>query len=351
MNLDALEDLIKARKPKGLANWKKLESLSDRLEGKQASHIMFTTSYPGQEGAKKYLGSSSGNLHFLLGYVNPAFHVAPYHWQIVDPNLTDAEAKAKEHPANPRYWEEAGLEIEDEGDIDEGKPHPAANTAPNSKARRAAKKTDAVTVSSGYGKYVGLPKEGKVYSLTNGHIYDWRIVRESYLSATSPELAEAMDDEYEEGPGEIEKATLLSLAEPIQPFDSRVYPLVKSLYPKPGSVIPASFGYVLVKSNHLRFFSHEGERLTLRVFDRDYETFDLTKSGDVHPSILLRFTENYLGVSRESLRHLVHDQAELPQFVKGVPSPGFEDVAKAFERVVTVEGNTVRVVPVVKDAK
>ncbi|MHA2068462.1 MAG: hypothetical protein ACXABY_29210, partial [Candidatus Thorarchaeota archaeon] len=80
MKLDLLEEIVKARKAKGLDNWKKLDYLSDKLKGKKSSHITFTTSYPGQEGSKKHLGSASGNLQFVLGYANPGFHVAPYHW-------------------------------------------------------------------------------------------------------------------------------------------------------------------------------------------------------------------------------------------------------------------------------
>lgn len=306
MKLDALEEIIKARKPKGLAKWKKLEAVQEKLSEKQASHITFTTCYPGQEGSKKYLGSASGNLHFLLGYVNPAFHVAPYHWQVVDPNISDEEAATKQHPANPRYWKASGLPMEDEGDLDEGKPHKAANSQRGAQAQRAQKKSDAMMASSGYGKYVALPSEGKVFSLTNGHIYDWRIVRESYFSSTNPEIAEAMDAVYEEGPGEVEKSIINKLATELRPFSDNVYPLVKSVFPNPGSVIALEKGYAVIGSSVMYFTDWDGRPATVEVFDRQYEYFDLQKGGDVHPSIILNFAVKYLGLDKNSLTTFVH---------------------------------------------
>lgn len=306
MRLDALEEIMKARKPKGLAGWKKLEGVQEKLANKQASHITFTTSYPGQEGSKKYLGSASGNLHFLLGYANPAFHVAPYHWQVVDPNMTDEEARSRPHPTNPRYWQAAGLPMQDEGDLDEGKPHKSANSMRGAQAQRSQKKAGAMMAQSGYGKYVALPSEGKVFSLTNGHIYDWRIVRESYFASTNPEISEAMDAVYEEGPGEVEKSVLASIGSELRPFSPNVYPLVKSLFPKPGSVLTLEKGYAVVGSSIMYFFDWSGNPATAEVFDRKYEYFDLQKGGDIHPTILLNFAVKYLGLNKDSLTAFVH---------------------------------------------
>lgn len=304
MKFDALEDIIKARKAKGLANWKKLEKLSEDLQGKHAAQISFTTCYPGQEGSKKYLGSSSGNLHCLLGYINPAFHWAPYHYRIIDPNITEEEAKSMPHPANPRHWKESGLEMQDEGDFEEGNPHPSLMKGKRAKARTAAKRPTSISVSSGYGRYIAVPEEGRVYSVTNGHVYDWRIVRESYFASTNPELSQKMSEVSEEGPGEEE--VFKSLACPIHPFHHEVYPLVKSVYPNPGSVLPLGQGkYAVVNEDHLSFYDSDRQRISVRVFDRVYEEFDLKKGGDVHPSILLNFTVKYLNLDKDSLLQFV----------------------------------------------
>lgn len=303
MHLDMLEDIEKARKAKGLDSWKKLEYLREKLEGKQASHITFTTSYPGQEGSKKHLGSATGNLQFLLGYVNPGFHVAPYHFLLVDPNMTPEEAAKMKHPANPRYWKESGLDILDEGDFNDGKPHPSARVDKNSRARVSSRKEGSVRVRSGYGSYIAVPTEGNVYSLTNGHVYKWGIVRESYLASTEPGLTTAMDDEYDEGVGEVEKAYKVERV----PFHSEVYPLVKRSFPRPGSTFSAGKLKVLVKSDRIEFFDQENKSAYVQVYDRTYRYFDIKKGGDIHPSVLLQFASNYLNVNRIDLEKFVHD--------------------------------------------
>ena len=118
---DAWDELLKARKAKGLDNWAKLKHLAGKLAGKHGRHITFTCSHPkhGQTGDKHNLGSTEGNLHFLLGYGNPGFHLAPYHWQIIYPDLDEEEAvsfSAKQgHPSQPRLWEQGNLEMRRHG--------------------------------------------------------------------------------------------------------------------------------------------------------------------------------------------------------------------------------------------
>lgn len=305
MKLDHLEDLVKARKAKGLENWKKLEHVKDKLQGKQAAHITFTTSYPGQEGSKKHLGSATGNLYFLLGYVNPGFHVAPYHWQLVDPNLSDEEAAKKAHPANATYWRESDLDVVDEGDFDEGNPHPSAASDKRSKARTSERKTGAMRIQSGYGSYVAVPSEGHIYSLTNGHVYKWGIVRESFMSSTNPKMREAMDAVYEEGLGEAEYKKSLSNR---TKFTEDVYPLVSRVFPKPGSTFAVEDFRAVVKSDRLEFFDQNRRPVHIQVFDRQYRYFDLKKSGDINPSFLLQFAIRYLGVDRDELALFAHTE-------------------------------------------
>ena len=302
---DALEDLAKARKAKGLAKWKKLEAVSEHLADKQASHITFTTSYPGLEGTKKYLGSSSGNLMFLLGYVNPGFCLAPYHWKIVDPNMSDKDIAKREHPANMEYWAATDLESMPEGDPDCGSPHPAYSADPKSRQKQASKKSEAISVKSGYGTYTAIPSEQRVYSKATGQAYPWKLAEESYLAADNLDLLAAM-----EGVEERERELAKSLRLPLQEFHEDVYPLIKSIFPKPGSVVSMGQGVVArIAPANVHFVSAEtGDPVSLHLFDRDYTFFDITKGGDVHPSLLVSFADKVLGLSPLSLLEFVEGE-------------------------------------------
>jgi len=85
--------LVKARKPKGLSKWKKLKSAAGKLSGKQQGHIEFITFNPKTIGKTRTLASKEGALDFLLGYVSPKFHFAPWHLQVINPELSDEQAK------------------------------------------------------------------------------------------------------------------------------------------------------------------------------------------------------------------------------------------------------------------
>ena len=305
MKFDALEDIAKARKAKGLAKWAKLEAVSDLLGDKKASDIVFTCSFPGQEGAKKYLGSYSGDKMFLLGYVNPGFCVAPYHWAIVDANMSKEDIAKKEHPANLRYWEESGLESSPEGDVNEGKPHPAYSADPKSVQKQAALKEEAVSVKSGYGTYTAIPSEQRVYSKSTGQAYPWGIAKESYFAADNLDLMAAMDGVEEERTPEMAK----SLRLPLQTWHEDVYPLVKSIFPVPGSVVAMGQGISarIAPANIHFVHADTGEPATLTLFDRDYTFFDITKGGDVHPSLLVSFADQVLGLSPFGLLEFVEE--------------------------------------------
>jgi hypothetical protein len=308
---DFLEDIVKARKAKGLAEWRKFETVQELLAGKQLSDITFTTCYPGQEGAKKHLGSATGNLHFVLGYVSPAFHLAPYHWRIVDPNITDEEAAKKGHPANPRYWQLSGLPLEDEGDFEVGKPHKSAATSATSDARRMSRKTEAMTVKSGYANYVVVPSQREVYSMVTGHVYKWDLIKESFFAATNPEVAEVMNADD----NEIQKsfAEAIGFSDPlqVQEFDTRVYPLVKDIFPLPGSVIPLGkslYGVVTPSSIVFVKSSIRGAQVeSIQLLDRTVYEIDLLQKGDTFPAIVLNFGSEYLGIDFSSLIDLVRE--------------------------------------------
>lgn len=195
----AWEPLLKARPTKDLDQHKRLSHLGERLKGKKAKYLAFTTSYPGQEGQKKYLGTVDGNQQFLLGYANPRFHLAPYHWQVIDPSLTDEEAEklhlAVGHPSKPELWN--NLDVGDEGDLDDGEPHLSVKEEYEARKAREAREAETITVRCGAGVYSAVPSERMVYGQHNGHRYKWDLLRNSYLAAMNPELTEKMESAFE----------------------------------------------------------------------------------------------------------------------------------------------------------
>jgi len=282
VRLDALEDIIKARKAKGLSAWKKFERVQEELAGKSVSDITFTTSYPGQEGQAKQLGSLSGNLQFLLGYGSPAFYLAPYHWRLIDMNLSDADIAKKQHPANMKYWKEAGLDLEPEGDLAAGKASPSVSSSTKLRAKVASKKTGTVTVRSGYGSFVIDADANVVHSQESGYMYALEVVKNSYLYYDNLKTFEDLEG--------VDTQKSFRLA----PFDSSVYPVLTKALPFPGSVVRCSPEFsMLVTPTSLHFIDPQVQPLEVRVFDRVYKSFDLRKGGDTHPSILLQFLHEY----------------------------------------------------------
>ncbi len=85
-----------------------------------------------------------------------------------------------------------------------------------------------------------------------------------------------------------------------------MYPLVKSKFPIPGSLIkiPTEEGiiYSVVTCKSVDFYNKIGEKTGLTVHGKRYTTLDLTKGGDTHPSIVLNFAENTLGIDVELLK-------------------------------------------------
>ena len=335
---DAWEPLLKARKAKGLANWDKLKHLAERLEGKQSKHITFTCGHPSHtEPTTHTLGSVQGNTHFLMGYGNPGFHMASYHWQIIDPNLSDAEAeklhKTNPHPARPELWNRRGLEMPDEGELDDGASHPELSGI-RLDDKKAASKT---TIKSGAGEYVVDPGEGLVHGKHNGHVYKWHLVEDSYFAATNPKVVEAMESFQSEN---TEKSRVLSeapmaLRHRCKPgvFSNTVYPLVKSLFPKPGSLLPLTdTHYGVVTNNAIEFYNKAAVPVSIRVYGRDYNSFDLEKGGDIHPDLLCSFASIYLGLDLSEFKSFNTDKLTSPYIenvVEGRPSPGYEDVPAA----------------------
>ena len=317
---DSWSYLSKARKPKGLDQWKKLLPLSEKLSGKKSNHISFTCAHPSHEvPVAHHLGSNEGNLHFLMGYGNPGFHLAPYHLQIIDPNITEDEAEklSRKHPSNPAFWKD--VEIFVEGDKQEGKPHPKVKDKIRA-IRRA--KLDKFTVKQSAGTYTAVPVEGIVYGDEKEVQYPWDLVNDSYFSQQDEKMSAQMDlvaeiknikKSFETNFNVTIPDIVAYHAETYQgsEFVKSIYPLVTSKFPAPGSVVPIStpseetiYGVVTHKS--INFMDREGNEVNVRAYDRWYQSFSLEKGGNVHPSVLLNFICGHLGIMREDISVFTH---------------------------------------------
>jgi hypothetical protein len=364
---DAWPVFEKARKPIGLAKWNRLEHMADKLEGKQSSDITFTTCYPGQEGKKKLLGSVEGNLHCLLGYISPSFHWASYHYAVMDPNLSDEEIeelyKIKGHPARPELWKKAGMKLaEPEGDLADGKPHASVADVQKVEVLKKQQKANSIKVKSGAGSYVAMPAVGLVYGEHNDHVYKWEMIQDSFMAAAHPDMTQTMNIALQERiDREVEVGKNVQVPELVKHycidedvFADEVYPLVKSLFPLPGSVIPVELAtgetvYGVVKSKSIDFYNRNGYEVKFNIYDREYTSFDLTKGGNIYSSILYNFGIEYLGLDKGTLDQFVKEDKVIEEtpLLKGEPTPGFDNVEPELNEglvrnVIMTDDNTFR---------
>lgn len=358
---DSWEPMAKARKPIGLENWKRLSHMAAQLKGKKASDLTFTSCYPGHEGKKKLLGSIEGNLHFLLGYGNPAFHLAPYHWMIIDPNLSEKDAlilhKTNGHPSRPELWERSELEMDDEGDQIEGEPHPAVADVREMRKVARAKKAESITVTSGVGLYTAIPSEGLVYGNHNKQVYAWAMLADSFFAAANPEMTEKMN-EAAEAHTEMEQeiSRTVEVPELVKhfshqykglDFEDEVYALVKSHFPIPSSTIPVEVAtgetvYGIVTPTSIDFYDREGCAVNVEVYDLPFTSFDLTKGGGIFTSVLHSFGRKYFGIPDDLALYVTEDSPEAePSLLKGMPTPGLDSYEASFTESVLVNKNVV----------
>lgn len=369
---DAWEPLLKARKAKGLDQWAKLQPLAQQLAGKGVAAISFTCCHPSHAGepVKHLLGSVEGNLHFMLGYGNPRFHVAPYHWRVIDPNATAEEATETfsriGNPANPALWARSGLsDIGDEGDTAEGEAHASAKQAKAKAANDQSRAAESVPAKSPTGTYTCVPSEGLVYGDHNGHVYRWDLVKDSFFSAFNPQATEAMNAasvQKSQGvvrfkPGVSETIRLEARKYRGESFDPGVFHLVKSRCPKPGSVVPLESKqgetvYAVVTPRTFDFYTKDGMEAEVKVFDRVYKSFDLTPEGNVPPAALLGFVVNTFGVNASLLSEVTQTSTKMVKSeiaVDGYPTPGFDEVPAEYtdglqKSIQLCEGDVLRVV-------
>lgn len=366
----AWEPIIKARKAKGLSAWAKLQPIADKLQGKGIDSITFTCAHPSHSGqpVKHMLGSIEGNLHFLMGYGNPNFHLAPYHWQVIDPNLTDEEAQEVSklsHPSNPALWKKAGLEDVDEGDQADGEGHKSTKAGRVKRATDKKRSAEKVKGISPTGSYSCFPSEGLVMNDKSGHTYSWDLVRGTFFSAQNPDVTEAMEEAavqensegvtYSSGLPDAVKALSKSMKE--ETFDPNVWPLIKSRVPKPGHVIHMysvdnESIYGVITSRDIQFFDRESNPVEIPVFDRLYKSFDITRDGNIPPYSLFLFLTKHFNVNNELLAEVNAGSDILEKgivtCISGEPSPGYDNVSSSYKeatRNVVQDGDWVRVLP------
>jgi hypothetical protein len=349
---DAWEELYKARKAKGLAKWGRLQKITHKLGAKQSKDITFTCCHPkhGASGDTHNLGSSEGNLHFLLGYVNPGFALAPYHWHIIYPDLSEDELRdvtqGRRHPAQPVLWATSKLPVEMEGDDTEGTVHPFAFIA--------KKRKDVDLRSIKVDGYVADPKERVVYDQKNNAVYKWELIQDSLFAGTNPEIAEAMSVDLEEASAPEVPEIVKHLVTPGL-WASDVYPLVKSLFPVPGSVISIPVQnetvYALVKSNELSFVDAVGQQVSVEIYDTWTTSLSLTPDV-LFPTVIFDFGVKYLGIDPTLAKSTPTPVETLPSVVSGFSSPGFDNVPACYtenmHKSVVRDGHTSRLVVTTK---
>lgn len=291
---------------KAISHKEKMFKVAELLANKTASDITFSAMDEVGDIDKYVLGSVEGNLKFLLGYVNPGFYYAPYHLQIMDPGLTDEEAaliyETKGHPSIPELWNINGVPPFAEGDLAEGKP-----------AVDVAKKNNLFKFKFNGKSYVADPDSQLITCKSTGRIYAWSLVKNTYLASQVPKLLEKMEPEQTPVvkalpyPAELWQVVDLMKGEE---YADNVYPLVKSSFPKPGSIIKLkNDGYAVFWSNQVSLYDKDGNTSPVRMWDRVDEdgVIDLTKgSAELFPCVILNFASKYLGLDLSSLEESVN---------------------------------------------
>jgi hypothetical protein len=270
---------------------------------------------------------------------------------VIDPNLNEEDAillhKANGHPSRPELWERSALEMDDEGDQISGAPHPAVADVREMVKVARAKKAESITVASGAGSYTAIPSEGLVYGHHNNQTYAWAMLRDSFFAAANPELTEKMN-EADEAVEEMEEAISataeipelvkhLALRFSEHDFVDEVYPLAKSHFPRPSSIVPITVEsgqdiYGVVTDTSIDFFDREGCPVNVKVYDLPFTSFDLTKGGGIFSSVIHSFGEKYFGISPD-LAEFVTQEAPVstPTVLESTPTVGLDGVPTEYQ--------------------
>lgn len=261
---DAWEPLIKAEKAEILSG------VAKKLAGKDIKNISFTCAHPAHaEPVEHVLGSVEGNMHFLLGYANSEFALEPYHFQVMDPTMSDEDAEIL-----ALYREKYSLLWP-----------PGLVVGPEGESKTPKYKTETVTIGAGEYKLTGPIVSFKPLSA----LYPRELLTLSYMQS-------AVGDSI------IQTEAVEPAAKSLGTFSESVYDFVKSKFPPPGSKVPVRTDsdeviYGLVRSDKIEFVNRLGEISGIELHSVRYTEFDLTKGGNTHPSLVLNFAEHVLGVN------------------------------------------------------
>jgi hypothetical protein len=260
-------------------------------------------------------------------------------------------------------WSKTGLDVGEEGDVDEGDPH-ELKVQPAVETKQSEEKRDGIRVQSAAGVYVCYPKEGLVYGEHNGHYYTWDLVKDSFFAVQNPKVTEAMEaadtlkslggHRYRVGiPAALRSYTSQYKGES---YDENVWPLVKSRMPAPGKILKLEnahgetlFGVTTPTS--LEFYDRAASRVSVELFDRTYDRFDLVRDGNVPPASLFSFLTKHFQVNKNFLSEVATAPDPLTKgtvfSVEGEGTPGWEDVSaegEDFVKSVRLDGDVLKVV-------
>jgi len=293
------------------------------LDNKLVEDITFTCCHPSHAGelTTHTLGSSDGNLHFTLGYCNPGFHMAPYHLALLDPDMTEDQlkvlSKTFEHPSNPAIWKKYGSNVGAEGDLKDGIPHALFTKLKKVRDKERKLATEGAPFSVDGSSYRAFKEQGVIYDEKNKALYPMDTFTYSYLSSQAPAVFKA---EVKADAPTIQKS-----------FDDDVFPLVKSVFPAPGSVFPMTANtdetvYGHVGSRSIQFLDREGFEVGVEVFDCTYKSIDLVPGGNTAPFVLVAMAKSVFGADLQDYEGFIaHKGLETDVGTTEQPTPGFDN--------------------------
>ncbi len=274
--LDGWEQLAKSE-----IGAKAVQELAESLlaNPNRIEKLAYTCMHPEHQRMEKHLlGSVEGNMHFLMGYANPAFAVAPYHYKAINPLLTDNEAALLcKSQGNPSRMKEQDLPAEGE-------------------VSSTTKKFGASAYSF---------SEGMVQCQKMKSTYAAELLPISYLPTVSVEKSTDAPEVTVDVIPDLVKSLCMDI--PDTTFDENVYTFIKSTFPSPSSCVQLSYQsggdvYAIIDSSSVKFYNKVGERTGIEVFSKRYTELDLLRDGNTHPSILLNFAEKKLGIATDLVK-------------------------------------------------
>ncbi len=278
---DAIEPLAKGKSSS-------MKKLAKKLVGKEVRHISFTCGHPSHaEPVVHLLGTIEGNTHYLLGFANPLFVAAPYHFQLIDPSLPIGVAtrlfKMIGNPSNPALWP-AGIQAGPEGET------------------KDTPKEASATVTFGASSYQVTGT--MVTCAATQAMYAPELVCLSYMPSQKMMQAEAAAAEVVDTTPSTIKALCAS---EVSVFVDDVYPFVRNTFPGPGTCVPINTEssetiYGIMTNKSVDFYNRAGEKAGLEVFGRRLTELDLVAGGNSHPSVLVNFAEKHLSIDVDLIK-------------------------------------------------